>query len=127
MSEVLLLLIIITAGTSGELCVARAMRHAGEITDFRPSAVLRVFGDALRLGWLWLGVALLIAYFLALRQDLQRHTGVVPERRRLGEPLHRKMRPCLCGRFTHVSLLCPYGDDAQPRGSTGPNPWGRLS
>jgi drug/metabolite transporter (DMT)-like permease len=66
MSEALLLLLIVTAGTSGELCVARAMRHAGEITDFRPAAVLRALGRALRLGWLWLGFALLVAYFVCL-------------------------------------------------------------
>ena len=66
MSEVELLFLVVAAGTGGELCVARAMRHAGEVTDFRPAAFLRTLGDALRLRWLWLGIALLAVYFVAL-------------------------------------------------------------
>jgi drug/metabolite transporter (DMT)-like permease len=65
-TEVVLVFLIVATGTGGELCVARAMRQAGEVTDFRPSAVLRALSVALRLRWLWLGLALLAAYFVTL-------------------------------------------------------------
>ena len=66
MGEVALFFVIVLAGTGGELCVAQAMKRAGEVTDFRPSAILRAVGDALRHQWLWLGMTLLAAYFVAL-------------------------------------------------------------
>ena len=39
--------IIIIVGTGGELCVTRAMKAIGEVTDFRPLALLRVIVRAL--------------------------------------------------------------------------------
>ena len=63
MNDVVFVFLIVATGTGGELCVARAMRQTGEVTDFRPSALLRALGVALRLRWLWLGFALLAAYF----------------------------------------------------------------
>jgi drug/metabolite transporter (DMT)-like permease len=65
-TEVALLLVIVAAGTGGELCVARAMRRVGEVADFWPTAILRAIGDALRIGWLWVGIALMAVAFLAL-------------------------------------------------------------
>jgi drug/metabolite transporter (DMT)-like permease len=65
-NEVVFVLLIVATGTGGELCVARAMKQTGEVTDFRPSAVLRALGVALGLRWLWLGLALLAAYFVTL-------------------------------------------------------------
>jgi len=65
-NEAVFIFLIVATGTGGELCVARAMRQTGEVTDFRPSAVLRALGVALRLRWLWLGLALLAAYFMTL-------------------------------------------------------------
>jgi multidrug transporter EmrE-like cation transporter len=64
-TEGALLLVIVAAGTGGELCVARAMRRVGEVADFgrRPSCAL---GDALRIGWLWVGIGLMAVAFLAL-------------------------------------------------------------
>ena len=66
MTEVALILMISVAGTGGELCVARAMKCVGEMVDFRPSALLQALSDALSIGWLWLGVALMAVSFLAL-------------------------------------------------------------
>jgi uncharacterized membrane protein len=65
-SEVVLLFLIVAAGAGGELCIARAMKHAGEVMDFRPSTFLRILGAALHLRWLWLGIALLATYVVAL-------------------------------------------------------------
>jgi drug/metabolite transporter (DMT)-like permease len=64
--DVVFVFLIVATGTGGELCVARAMREVGEVTDFRPSAVLRALGVALRVRWLWLGLALLAGYFVTL-------------------------------------------------------------
>jgi hypothetical protein len=41
--EVILLLLIVLGGTAGELCITRAMKVTGEVKDFRPLALLRVF------------------------------------------------------------------------------------
>ena len=62
--EILFLLWIIVGGTAGELCVSRAMKSVGEVTDFRPRALDRVIGRALRVKWLWLGLTLMtLAFF----------------------------------------------------------------
>jgi drug/metabolite transporter (DMT)-like permease len=66
MWETVLFALIIIAGTAGELCVARAMKEIGEVTDFRPAALVRVILSALRLGWMWMGVALMAIAFFAL-------------------------------------------------------------
>jgi drug/metabolite transporter (DMT)-like permease len=65
-TEVILLLVIVAAGTSGELCLARAMRGMGEVADFHPFALLSTMTRALGLGWLWLGIALLTIDLVAL-------------------------------------------------------------
>jgi hypothetical protein len=64
--EVLLLSLIIVAGTCGELCVSRAMKTVGEVTDFRPRAIARVILRALRVGWMWAGVGLMATAFFSL-------------------------------------------------------------
>ena len=68
--ELILLMVIMLAGTGGELCVARAMRSVGVVTDFRPVALVRVIGRAMRVGWLWLGLLLMTLGFFALLQVL---------------------------------------------------------
>lgn len=64
--EILLLLMIILAGTGGELCLTRAMKTIGEVHDFRPRSLLRVFGRALRVGWMWVALGLMTLGFFAL-------------------------------------------------------------
>ncbi|HKS82097.1 MAG TPA: EamA family transporter [Candidatus Acidoferrales bacterium] len=62
--EVFFLLWIIVGGTAGELCVSRAMKSVGEVTDFRPAALARVILRALRVKWMWIGVTLMaLAFF----------------------------------------------------------------
>jgi uncharacterized membrane protein len=65
-TEVALILLISAAGTSGELCVARAMKRVGEVVDFRPFALLHALSGALSIRWFWLGIALMVVSFLAL-------------------------------------------------------------
>jgi drug/metabolite transporter (DMT)-like permease len=66
MLEALLFFFIVVAGTGGELCVSRAMKDIGEVHDFRPMALLRFIGHALRIRWMWLGVALMALGFFSL-------------------------------------------------------------
>ena len=57
MKEVIFYLLIIGAGTGGELCVSRAMKAVGEVKDFRPAALLGVASRALRVPWMWVGLS----------------------------------------------------------------------
>lgn len=64
--EAIFYLLIVVVGTSGELCVTRAMKTVGEVTDFRPMALLRVLNRAVRIGWMWLGLLQMTLAFFAL-------------------------------------------------------------
>jgi drug/metabolite transporter (DMT)-like permease len=64
--EALLFTLIIGAETSGELCITRAMKTIGEVKDFRPLSLIRVVARAVRVGWMWTGLALLAIQFFAL-------------------------------------------------------------
>ncbi len=66
MGEFLLLVVIVVAGTGGELCVTRAMKEIGEVTDFRPAALVRFILRALKVGWMWVGIAMMAVAFFAL-------------------------------------------------------------
>ena len=66
MLEFLLLLVIVGAGTGGELCVSRAMKVVGEVHDFRPGAVVRFVLRAIRVGWMWIGIAMMALAFFSL-------------------------------------------------------------
>ena len=66
MLEFLLLLVIIGAGTGGELCVSRAMKVVGEVHDFRPGALVRFVLRAIRVGWMWIGIAMMALAFFSL-------------------------------------------------------------
>jgi uncharacterized membrane protein len=64
--EIILFLLIVCAGTSGELCVSRAMKTVGEITEFHPAVLLSIAFRSLRLKWMWLGLALMTIAFFSL-------------------------------------------------------------
>jgi uncharacterized membrane protein len=64
--EVALLVLIVIAGTSGELCMSCAMKTIGEVKDFRPMSLLRVIVRAMQVGWMWIGFFLMVVAFLAL-------------------------------------------------------------
>lgn len=78
--EILLFILIIFAGTAGELCVARAMRVVGEVTEFHPVAILRTLIQALKNGWMWIGIGLMALAFFALlgALSLENVSFVVP-------------------------------------------------
>jgi drug/metabolite transporter (DMT)-like permease len=66
MLEALFLFFVVVVGTGGELCVTRAMKHVGEVTDFRPLSLFRVIFSALRVPWMWLGVSMMALAFFSL-------------------------------------------------------------
>lgn len=66
MFEVLFFALIVVAGTAGELCVSRAMKSIGEVHDFRPASLVKVLLRALRVKWMWIGVALMTVGFFSL-------------------------------------------------------------
>ncbi|MGA8101377.1 MAG: hypothetical protein WB869_04435 [Candidatus Acidiferrales bacterium] len=78
--EALSLIVIVFAGTGGELAVSRAMKQIGEVHDFSPRNVARVVGRAFRIGWMWFGISLMTAAFFALLAMLswENVTFVIP-------------------------------------------------
>jgi drug/metabolite transporter (DMT)-like permease len=78
--EIALLLLIVAAGTGGELCVARAMKQVGEVVHFYPSALLDAITAALAIPWLWAGLGLLVVDVLALLAmlSLEKVSFVIP-------------------------------------------------
>ena len=66
LNQLLYILSIVIPGTAGEICVSRAMKQVGEVRDFRPRAIVRVVGQAIRIPWMWIGLSLMIIGFLAL-------------------------------------------------------------
>ena len=42
------------------------MKTIGEVTDFRPHAVVHVIGRAMRVRWMWIGIGLMTVGFFAL-------------------------------------------------------------
>jgi len=79
-SEIILLLLIMVAGTGGELCVARTMQAVGPATDLRPAALIRLILRALQNGWMWLGFLLMAIGFFSLLEmfSLENVSFVVP-------------------------------------------------
>jgi drug/metabolite transporter (DMT)-like permease len=66
MREALLLFLVVVSGTGGEICVTRAMKHVGEVKDFRPLAVVRVILRAVKLPWMWIGISMMALAFFSL-------------------------------------------------------------
>ena len=66
MLEAFFLVVIVVAGTGGELCISRAMKVVGEVHDFRPAALIDFVRRAVRVGWTWVGVGMMTMAFFAL-------------------------------------------------------------
>jgi uncharacterized membrane protein len=65
-AEIIFFFLIMVAGTAGELCMARAMKSIGEVSDFRPRALLGVALRAMSIPWSWIGLGLMTLAFFAL-------------------------------------------------------------
>jgi drug/metabolite transporter (DMT)-like permease len=66
MREAILLFLVVASGTGGEICVTRAMKHVGEVTDFRPLALVRFIFQAMKVPWMWIGVSMMALAFFSL-------------------------------------------------------------
>jgi drug/metabolite transporter (DMT)-like permease len=64
--EFVLFVLIIVVGTWGELCLGRAMKETGELQHFQPAAMAHLLYRALRLKWIWIGVAMMALAFFSL-------------------------------------------------------------
>jgi drug/metabolite transporter (DMT)-like permease len=58
--------LIVVPGTCGEMCMSRAMKTIGEVTDFRPHAIVRTIGRAMQVPWFWIGITLMATGFFSL-------------------------------------------------------------
>lgn len=63
---VLMLTFFIFCSTSGEIALTHGMKMVGEPESFRPGALLRFLGKALRNGWVWTALPLLAGSFYSL-------------------------------------------------------------
>jgi drug/metabolite transporter (DMT)-like permease len=61
-----MLVFFICCSTGGEITMTYAMKRVGEPESFRPMAILRFIGRAVRSGWVWLAVPLLASAFYSL-------------------------------------------------------------
>jgi len=66
MREALFLFLVVAAGTGGELCVTRAMKHIGEVHDFHPRSLARVIFSATKVPWMWVGISMMALAFFSL-------------------------------------------------------------
>jgi drug/metabolite transporter (DMT)-like permease len=65
-------LLVVVAGTSGEMFVSRAMKGIGEVTSLRPGAICRVVLRALAEPWMWAGLGMMMLAFFSLLVLLSR-------------------------------------------------------
>jgi drug/metabolite transporter (DMT)-like permease len=80
MLEFVLFVMITVVGTAGELCLGRAMKETGELQRFRPGAAASLLWRALRVKWIWIGLAMMTLAFFSLLMLLsfERVSFVVP-------------------------------------------------
>lgn len=64
--EVIFLTINVLGASGGEMCASRAMKLSGEVKRFTPRELLATGRRVVRIGWMWLGVALMISALFAL-------------------------------------------------------------
>jgi drug/metabolite transporter (DMT)-like permease len=63
---ILLLVFFICCSTGGEIAMTCGMKQVGEPESFRPGALLRFLGKAVRNGWVWFAMPLLGMAFYSL-------------------------------------------------------------
>jgi hypothetical protein len=56
MIQLSLLAAVVLAGAAGDVSVTRAMKSLGEVSDFRPIALIKTAFRAVRNAFLWLGI-----------------------------------------------------------------------
>jgi len=66
MRTAMIFAILVLSGASGEIAISYAMKQIGEVHCFTPRALFAVFKRAVRLPWLWVGVALIGTGFFSM-------------------------------------------------------------
>ncbi len=66
LTKVIFYFLIVVPGTCGEICMSHTMKTVGEVTDFRPRAIIHTLGRALRVPWFWIGITMMAAGFFSL-------------------------------------------------------------
>src|SRR5262245_40181530 len=66
MRVVLFIAIVVLAGTGGDLAVSYAMKQIGDVHPLTPLTIFRSLSRAFRMGWLWIGIALMATGFFSL-------------------------------------------------------------
>jgi uncharacterized membrane protein len=64
--EIVLLCLVVGAGTMGELCISRGMKTIGEVRNFSPRNLVYVILQVIRVKWIWLGFSLETTAFFSL-------------------------------------------------------------
>ena len=66
MRLLLFLAIVVVAGTAGDIAVTHAMKQIGEVDVHSPTKIARALSQAFRIGWIWIGIALMAIGFFSL-------------------------------------------------------------
>ena len=66
MRTIVFIAIVVLGGTAGDIAVSHAMKQIGEIEALRPKTIGRVLLRASRMGWMWIGIALMALGFFSL-------------------------------------------------------------
>ena len=66
MRMIIFIAIVVLGGTAGDISVSHAMKRIGEIEVFHPAAIWGVLLRAFRMGWMWIGIALMAVSFFSL-------------------------------------------------------------
>jgi drug/metabolite transporter (DMT)-like permease len=63
----LFIAVVVLAGAAGDICVAHTMKKIGHIPRFTPAVLFPALWRAFRIGWMWVGIALMaVAFFFLL-------------------------------------------------------------
>jgi drug/metabolite transporter (DMT)-like permease len=65
-TKIVFYFLILFPGTCGEMCISRAMKSVGEVTDFRPGAIAAVIFRAMKVSWFWIGLTMMATGFFSL-------------------------------------------------------------
>lgn len=65
MRTAFLLMVVVVAGTGGDLAVTHAMKQVGEVRLRSLTSILQALGRGFRRGWMWIGIGLMALAFFA--------------------------------------------------------------
>jgi len=66
MRTIVFIAIVVLSGTAGDIAVSHAMKRIGDIQTLSPRAIGQFLQKAFRMGWLWIGIAMMAVSFFSL-------------------------------------------------------------